>query len=106
MLPLPLYIMREVLWHIATIPSRVINTCYRHGEVSGSMNQTFSARCHIEAMCGDPRWQRRERVVNAVCFWEDDHCERSWRAMLTRASKTVAYNDKRLYDNRADAGVT
>lgn len=96
MLPLPLYILREVLWHLASIPSRIINTLHRKGRFANSMNQTFSARCHMEASHGDQRWLARESFVNFVVFWEADHCKRASDAAVERAEKTLRYNDKAI----------
>jgi hypothetical protein len=39
----------------------------------GSIHETVSGRCHREAQAGCLKWQRRERIINAL-FRDRDHC--------------------------------
>lgn len=92
MLPLPLYVLRESLWYLASILSRIVNAFVRDDEGNwGSMHQTFSARCHMLAPRSE-RFDRYRKRINAVFFWQEDHCHKAWDEQLTRARKTVAYN--------------
>lgn len=93
------HILYEVGYFIASLVSRVYNAIN-----GGSMHQTYSARVHIEALearegvargllnKAGMEWVRRERRINAVFFWDDDHCEMAWTAEVSRARKTLARN--------------
>ena len=68
------------------------------------MHQTLSARCHIEArdallaICDgwdceyNRKWIKREKRINAIFFWQDDHCAKAWTSEVTRARKTLERN--------------
>jgi hypothetical protein len=42
----------------------------------GDPRETVSGRCHREAQSGCLKWQRRERIINAL-FRDDQHCRES-----------------------------
>jgi hypothetical protein len=77
----------EVGYFLSSLVSRTINaTVY-----AGSMHQTLSARAHIEARTS-PDWARRERRINRVFFWQEDHCADAWLSEVSRARKTLQRN--------------
>lgn len=41
----------------------------------GHHNQTVSARCWMNRT--RPGWRTAYRVINAIFFWQDDHCYES-----------------------------
>ena len=93
------HILYEVGYFLISLVSRVLNALN-----GGSMHQTYSARVHIEAR--DARqgvtrgllnrvgmeWVRREKRINAIFFWDDDHCEGAWASEVSRARKTLSRN--------------
>ena len=96
------HILYEVGYFLASLFSRVFNAIN-----GGSMHQTYSARVHIEAReAREARegaawgllnkhgmeWVSRERRINAVFFWDADHCESAWTSEVSRARKTLARN--------------
>ena len=83
-----IHIVGEVLAFLVSITSRAFNAL----GYKGSIYQTFSARCHIEGRRGSVEWQRRERYVNKLFFWADDHCKDAWEAEVIRARETLAQN--------------
>jgi hypothetical protein len=73
-----------ILWRIATdlvsLFSRFLNAIV----FGGSTAQTLSARCHLEAPTS-PAWAWRRRAINALFFWDDDHCALAWHYEVERA---------------------
>ncbi|WP_439150812.1 hypothetical protein [Sulfitobacter sp.] len=81
------HIAYEVGYFLASLFSRVIHAVF----YGGSMHQTLSARAHIEARTST-HWQGVQRRINAVFFWQPDHCKRAWDSEVTRARKTLQRN--------------
>ena len=50
----------------------------------GSTAQTLSARSHLEAATSTA-WARRRRFINAIFFWQADHCKLAWEMEVERA---------------------
>ena len=48
---------------------------------------TFSAVCHIHYMKG--RWVWVRNLVNAIFFWQEDHCKEAYESELSRAHLPV-----------------
>lgn len=94
------HIAYEVGYFMLSLFSRITNAVF----YGGSMHQTLSARTHIEAKDARDdiengwdssyarRWIARERRINAVFFWDDDHCAASWQSEVSRAIKTLTRN--------------
>ena len=58
-------------------------------------NARFVAECALledRASEDSATWARRERVINALVFWERDHCARAWAAEVARANRTLEMN--------------
>jgi hypothetical protein len=93
------HVIYEVGYFLISLISRVINAVF----YDGSMHQTLSARTHIEALderravewygvAWSDEWIERERRINRMFFWQDDHCAKAWQSEVTRARKTLARN--------------
>ena len=82
-----LHVIYEVGYFLISLISRTINaTVY-----TGSMHQTLSARAHIESRTSEV-WSRREKRINKLFFWQDNHCAEAWSSEVTRARKTLQRN--------------
>lgn len=79
-MPRPLYIAYRVGEMAVSLVSRFINAAF----FGGSTHMTTSARAHIEP------WPRRKRFINALFFWQDDHCKWAWEREVDEARKTLA----------------
>jgi len=78
-MPRPLYILYRLAEMLVSILSRIINAVF----FGGSTHQTTSARAHIEP------WPRRKRIINALFFWQADHCKWAWEREVEEARKTL-----------------
>lgn len=59
---------------LAVLASQAINVIV----FGGMPDETVSGRCYREGVLGGSRrWARRRRIVDAVFFWDIDHCRRS-----------------------------
>lgn len=75
----PLYIAYRVAEMAVSLFSRFINAAF----FGGSTHQTTSARAYIEP------WPMRQRFINALFFWQDNHCQRAWQREVENARKTL-----------------
>jgi len=57
----------------------------RHAETTA--NESISGRAHRQ------NWRKLRRVINALFFWQDDHCKAAYDADLERARALVASHD-------------
>ena len=80
------YIARELAHGIAHSFSGSINVIF----FRGSYHQSTSARAHLEQ--AHPAWANRRRFINALFFWQDDHCRMAWEADYSRALAKVNAN--------------
>lgn len=48
----------------------------------GWADETLSSRAHRVARNGGPPWP--EKVINALFFWQDDHCRASYESERLR----------------------
>lgn len=55
---------------------QVLNTLFR-----GYADETLSSRAHRHALKGNP-WP--ERIINALLFFDKDHCRESYESELNR----------------------
>lgn len=74
------YILLRIATDLISLLSRAINAFI----FDGSTAQTLSARCYLEAP-RSPAWERRRRIVNAIFFWQPNHCQWAWEAEVERA---------------------
>ena len=80
------HIIREVAAGIAHTSSAMLNTV----AFGGDMFTSTSARAHLEQ--AHPAWRNRRRFINAVFFWQEDHCKAAWMADYDRAILKVHAN--------------
>ena len=80
------HIARELAAGIAHTSSAMVNTVL----FGGDMFTSTSARAHLEQ--AHPAWANRRRFINAVFFWQEDHCARAWADDYARALKKVQAN--------------
>ena len=80
------HIARELAAGIAHTSSAMVNTVL----FGGDMFTSTSARAHLEQ--AHPAWANRRRFINAVFFWQADHCKRAWRDDYDRAMLKVHAN--------------
>lgn len=80
------HIIREVAAGIAHTSSALLNTV----AFGGDMFTSTSARAHMEQL--HPAWRNRRRFINAVYFWQDDHCAKAHAEDYARAMAKVAAN--------------
>ena len=73
------YIIREVAAGIAHTCSAMLNTV----AFGGDMYTSTSARAHLEQ--AHPAWRNRRKFINALFFWQADHCKSAWEADYERA---------------------
>lgn len=85
----PLY---EILYTVFSLFSRTLNAVV----FGGSMNQTLSARAFVESQLRETSdgWDRIYLFINALFFWQEDHCHGAWLAEVMRATKTLRLNER------------
>lgn len=81
-MPRPIYIAFRIAEMLVGLLSRAFNAIF----LGGSTHQTTSARAHIETGKG---WRRGRRIINAVFFWQEDHCAWEWEREVVNARKTL-----------------
>lgn len=58
----------------------------------GHHNQTVSARCYERyVLHGDARWRVAYNGLNALFFWQEDHCETSYLKDRLWAAELIAW---------------
>jgi hypothetical protein len=72
------YILYRVAEMLGSLCSRFVNAAL----LGGSTHQTTSSRAHLE-------WPRGRLLINAVFFWQDDHCKASWQTEVKHAKRTL-----------------
>jgi len=83
-LPAAIYILARFAEMLIAAGSRVINAAV----FGGSTHQTVSARAFIDGQT-DPKWAKRQRAIDAVFWFMQDHCEGAWAAEVDAARKTL-----------------
>ena len=69
-----------------SLPVRALDACSQLANVlllNGDANESISGRAY---RCG---WFRTERAINALLFWEPDHCRLAHQADVLRAQILV-----------------
>jgi hypothetical protein len=77
------YVLWRILETLVSVASRTFNAL----ALGGSTHQTTSARMHIED------WPRGKWIINAVFFWEDDHCQKAWEMEVRSARRTLELSE-------------
>jgi hypothetical protein len=70
----------------------------------GDMFTSTSARAHMEQ--AHPAWRNRRRFINAVFWWQDDHCKQAWQDDLSRAMAKVNANTLTSVKSNRSAAYT
>ncbi len=73
------YIAYRFFEMFVSILSRTFNAAF----LGGSTHQTTSARAFIE------NWPRAQLWINALFFWEEDHCRTAWETEVFHAEQTL-----------------
>ena len=58
----------------------------------GHHDQTVSARCYVNRNCRG--WRHAYRTINAIFFWQGDHCHESFLADVRFAKDILRYQDR------------
>lgn len=77
--PRPIYIALRMIEMLGSLLSRGYNAAV----LGGSTYQTTSARSHIDPL------PKHRAFINAVFFWQPDHCRWAWEREVTEAQKTL-----------------
>lgn len=56
---------------------QLVNTIF-----GGFADETISSRSHRAYVSGKRKWTRN--VINALFFWQDDHCKEAYESELSR----------------------
>lgn len=80
------HILRELAHGISHTCSAILNTV----AFGGDMFTSTSARAHLEQ--DHPAWVNRRKFINALFFWQDDHCKGAWETDYNRALQKVEKN--------------
>lgn len=80
---------RYILWRVATDLVSLLSRFLNAFLFGGSTAQTLSARSHLEAPASEA-WDRRRRFINALFFWQQDHCRWAWEMEVERARYVLA----------------
>lgn len=83
---------RYILWRIATDLVSLLSRFLNAFLFDGSTAQTLSARSHLEAATSRA-WERRRRLINALFFWQTDHCKLAWEMEVERARYVLSRLD-------------
>jgi len=79
--------MDDLLGYLLSLVSRVVHAVV----FNGSPYMTLSARAYLEAVRnpGQDAWDIYRRRINALFFWQQDHCQQAWNAEVDRAETTI-----------------
>jgi hypothetical protein len=80
------HILKELLAGISHTMSAMLNTIV----FGGDMFTSTSARAHLEQ--DHPAWANRRKFINALFFWQEDHCKLAWETDYRRALTKVEKN--------------
>lgn len=72
----------DFLLELASIPSRLLNVL-----TGGTADLTFSARSYKDGL-----WT--VQYINAIFFWQDNHCQWAWEREVERSRANVSWDEK------------
>lgn len=75
-------------WHIRALDA--LSQGMNAWLLNGDPNESISGRAHREG------WKKTEAVINAVIFWEEDHCAWAYLSDLARAREIIKQHDQRI----------
>ncbi|AGH31835.1 hypothetical protein SLPG_00041 [Salicola phage CGphi29] len=78
--------MLEWLTRVAAWMSQTLNLFL----LFGHHDQTVSARCYVNRH--HPGWNRARKIINAVFFWQPDHCYKSHMADVAFAQQVTTFD--------------
>ena len=78
--------MRRLAIELFSVASRLLNVI-----LGGTADMTFSARVHMDG------WHRTERLIDALFFWEENHCAIWYRYDVQRAKDLLAYTEAKAW---------
>jgi len=78
--------MIEQIFRIAAWLSQGVNVIL----LGGSEDMTVSARCHVNQ--NQPKWSTTRKVLNAIFFWQEDHCKTSFAQDEKHAIEVLTIN--------------
>ena len=88
--------MIRYLQNIAILASQAAHTLLFPR--TGNPDLTISARAHIETwVYGSPRWKIARNVINAIFFWQKDHCAGSFSQDVEHAMEVKSYMSIIMY---------
>lgn len=61
--------------------------------LNGWADETLSARAYRNAAKGHEKWIRVRRAIDALFFWEANHCYWSYRNEISRQHLPPAYRE-------------
>lgn len=79
------HIAFRVIEMLVSVASRLYNAM----ALGGSTHQTTSARAHLGGL------PRHRAVINAIFFWQKDHCRLAWQQEVREAKRTLAVARRR-----------
>ena len=87
-----------ILWRVATDVVSLLSRAVNAFLFGGSTAQTLSARAYQDSLTS-AKWARRRRIIDAIFFWDRDHCRRWYHEDIERMRHAL-----RVYDQRASGG--
>jgi len=78
------YILLRFAEMVISSNSRLFNAAV----FGGSTYQTVSARAYIDGRT-NAKWARRRNRIDAVFWFDPDHCQRAWQQEVDAARKTL-----------------
>lgn len=71
---------------------------------NGSPNETVSARCYRQGVLnGNPGWYRLYLIVNALAFWQSNHCRGAYHTDVLFARAVMEQEKVRIAEGIARA---
>lgn len=85
--------MKNWLLRVAAWASQTLNLFI----LFGHHDQTISARCYCNKY--KPGWNYANTIINAIFFWQDDHCKESYLEDVKFAEQVKRCNETQ-YENK------
>ena len=74
-------------FQIAVAFDQLVNTFF-----GGFADETISSRSHRAYVSGKRKWTRN--VINALFFWQEDHCKEAYESELNRVQLPPELREK------------
>lgn len=79
----------HIAYRVAEMLVSVVSRLYNAAFLGGSTHQTTSARAHVDHL------PRHRAAINALFFWQEDHCRKAWQQEVHEAKRTLAMARRR-----------